>query len=119
MFDTTFQEQLLKLKDKLDEIAGQNGVYECGEDFVGLAFSEHFIYYKTETFYSGCGTDHYSLEISWDEINKPIEYFREKFQKEVEERNKIEKEQEAKFKLHQEEMERAKLKELQDKYGAL
>jgi hypothetical protein len=117
MFTENFKEQLLKLKEKLDEISSLPHTYECGETFIGIDFDESFIYYKTETYYSGCGTENYSFDISWDEIDEPIDYFRDKFQKEFEAREKSKKQNEAKIKLEEEKRERAKLKELQNKYG--
>lgn len=117
MFPENLKELLFKLKEKLDEISNLPHIYECGESFIGLDFDEEIILYKTETYFSGCGTEDFSFEIQWKEINEPIDYFREKFEKEFAAREKIKKQNEAKIKLEDEKRERAKLKELQEKYA--
>lgn len=114
-----YKEIFLNLKEKLEQIAALPNAYNCGRDFVGIDFDRVFIYYKTETYCSGCGTDEYSLDITWDEINEPLDYFRAKFQKEFEVREKEQIEREAKIIKQEENRERAKYLELQKKYGTI
>ena len=50
----------------------------------------------SETYNSGCGTDTFFCSVSFDEINQPMEYFKEKFQKEIDEHERDIKEREKK-----------------------
>ena len=60
---------------------------ECGysgDTFVGIVFDGDTITYKTETYFSGCGTDSYSFDVKLSELNEPIEYFEKKYADEIE-----------------------------------
>ncbi len=74
---------LLEIQEKLDSIAKIPKLEGMGEDFKGIEITSSGIVYNSESFYTGCGTDHYSFEISWEELEKPLEYFEQKYKGEL------------------------------------
>ncbi len=76
------KEQVLNLVGKLHEIA-KLPHSKVLQYFEGLNITVFGITYKTSDFYAG-STDNSDFDIGWDEINKPLEYFAERFKKEHE-----------------------------------
>ena len=76
------KENALALRNKMEEISALPHVDEVGGSFEGLDFDEDTITYRSSTWCSGCGTDSYyfSFSVDWEDINKPLEYFRKKFE---------------------------------------
>jgi hypothetical protein len=111
-----FKAEYSKIEIKLNAISNITKRWGDGESFEGIEIEDEGILYKTSTSYSGCSTDYYSFYVSWEEINNPIEYFKDKYQKEIDnEANRLKnlKEiNEAQIK----ETEVKKLKELMEKY---
>ena len=105
-----------KIEEKLRLIADIPKRWSGGEYFEGIEVEGEEIIYKTSTSYSGCGTDRYSFSIRIDELNNPIEYFKEKYQKEIDEDNKILKALELKAEIDKTNKEIQRLKELMEKY---
>ena len=74
------KDQILKLIDKLTEISKlpYSGALKY---YSGLDIDQSGIWYKTEEYYAGSAgsTDIESFFVTWEEIDKPIEYFAEKF----------------------------------------
>jgi hypothetical protein len=83
-----FFNEYKKIGKKLDEISQIPKRFGNGDSFEGVEIESHGILYKSSSFYSGCGTDYYSFFITWDEINNPIEYFKDKYQKEFDDETK-------------------------------
>jgi predicted ribosome quality control (RQC) complex YloA/Tae2 family protein len=111
-----FKTEWNKIREKMELINRIPKLYGTGNDFAGMEIEEEEILYKTETFYPGCGSDYFSFYVSWDEINNPIEYFEEKYKKEIE-ANEIKKAKIAeKEKLLREERERQEYELLKKKY---
>ena len=106
-----FKNEYKKTISKMEEIGKlPNLNYDGGSDFESLYIEDNYFVYKTSSYYQGCGTDYFYLYVSFDEINNDIEYFREKFQKEMEaeklkKEKKIEEEKEKRkqeeFKVYQ------------------
>ena len=69
------KEQLIKLQNRLDEIAGILGE---GEHFDGIKIDEGGIEYHTYDEDRGCGRDYFYFVINWDELEKDITYFMER-----------------------------------------
>ena len=81
-----------QIEAKLEQIAKLPKLYSPngrGKDFIGYDIDNSGITFKTETYYSGgCGdTDPESFTIEWHEMNKDLEYFKTKFQKEIDDYN--------------------------------
>lgn len=114
-----FKEEWAKISQKLEQISKIEKLYGTGDLFEGYNISEFGITYKTSYYWSGCGTDYFAFDVNWSEINEPIEYFEEKYRKEIE-ADKIKKEAEREEqRLKAEEKEKEKLKELLNKYGTV
>lgn len=78
-----FLNEYKKIEKLLSEISNIPKSWGDGECFEGLSFEDDGITYKTSTSYSGCGTDEFSFFVKFEELNNPIEYFKEKYQKEI------------------------------------
>lgn len=112
-----FKSEWDKINAKLKEIEAIPKLDGGGEDFVGIEIWDDEICYKTETYYSGCGTDYYSFTVLFSELNEPIEYFQKKYADAIDSRNlKIAQDKEAADKL-KEEKEFALFQRLQSKFG--
>lgn len=74
-----------QIESKLEEISKIPKLFSPrgrGADFIGYEIDSSGITYRTETF--NCGdTEPESFTIEWHEMNKPIEYFKEKYQKQI------------------------------------
>lgn len=79
-----FKETWKEIRDKIDVIADLPRVDGNGEDFMGITIDETGFTYNTRTWYSGCSPDDFSFTIDWEDIDKPIEYFKGMFEKEIE-----------------------------------
>jgi hypothetical protein len=88
-------------------------------DFDGLDIDEDGILIKTSQYYSGCGTEYESINISWEEIDKPLEYFTDLFQKEDDRKEREEEEKAAKALEDTRQREILRLKQLKEKYPDL
>lgn len=112
----TFLTEWKKIEQKLEEISQVGLPFETGIEFDGVVIDEQGVYYKSSTYFSGCGTDHFNFCILWEDINKPIEWFKE--QADEYKRKRAEQKQrdaeEQKEKLKQQEIQQ--LKELKEKY---
>jgi hypothetical protein len=53
------------------------------KDFIGYEIDSTGITFKTEQYQYG-DTDSESFQVAWHEFNQPLEYFKSKFQKEIE-----------------------------------
>lgn len=107
-----------KLEEKLREIDSLPRLGGTGDHLERIDFDEgDTIYYRTCTSYSGCGSDFFCLCVRWDEVNEPIEYFKEKFQKDIEEHEEVKKINEERIKSAQEQRERETFEKLRQKYG--
>ena len=109
------REEIDKLIYKLNQISVLENTEDKGpgEDLLGFVFDEHGVTYRTGTYFQGCGEEQYELEVAWVDVNKPIQYFKEKFQKEIEKWEKWkqevrEKEKERKIKALESELKRLK-----------
>lgn len=80
------KENALALLEKMHAISELPFVYEVGR-FDGIDFDESSITYKSSTWFR-CGTDTYTFYVDWDDINKPLEYFKKKFKDEYDAREK-------------------------------
>ena len=113
-----FQQEWDKIVAKLDAISNLPSVHEYGKTFERIDIHDDEFEYITSTDYSrGGGTDYFSLYVTKEDINKPIEYFREKFTEEL--RLKTAKEEIAKEqqRLRKEELECKQFEELKQKFG--
>lgn len=84
-------QQWNNLRDKLDQLAcipALRAIEDMGKEFSKMEIDDDGVTYHTETYFSGCGTDTYSFYVPWTEINQPVSYFEEKYNKRLEERNK-------------------------------
>jgi len=75
-----------QIENKLEEIAKIPKLYAPngrGKDFVGYEIDNAGITFKTETYYSCGDTEPESFTIEWHEMNKDLEYFKTKYQKEI------------------------------------
>ncbi len=111
-----FLQEWSKIQEKLEAISNIPKKDGDGKYFEGLDIDEEGVTYKSSTSYSGCGTDNYDFHVNWDEINNPIEYFKEKYSKEIQddkERKIRLKEEEAQ---KQEERERKEFERLSKKF---
>lgn len=110
--------EYFKLEEKLREINHLPRLGGIGQHFDRIDFEEgDTIYYHTYTSHNGCGSDHFCLAVRWDEVNKPIEYFKEKFEKEIKEYEEEERLKEERKKSAQEQREREIFEKLRQKYG--
>lgn len=112
-----FKTEWDKINDKLKEIDAIPKLDGGGDDFTGIEFWDDEIYYKTETYYSGCGTDYYSFVVKLSELNEPIEYFQKKYSDQIISRDLKVKEDKEKADKLKEERELALYKQLQSKFG--
>lgn len=112
-----FLQEWNKIEAKLDAIRGMSPLFTSLKDFDGVEINDYGITYKTSEYYSGCGTENDRFHVSWDDINKPIEYFQQ-LCKEAKDK-KSEQEQKVKEENNNRRIEEEKqqLKELQKKYG--
>ena len=78
-----FLNEYKKIENLLSEISNIPKSWGDGECFEGLSFEDDGITYKTSTSYPGCGTDEFSFFVKFEELNNPIEYFKDKYQKEI------------------------------------
>lgn len=78
------KEEYFKLEAKLQAIDKIPRLYGTGVDFESINIEDDGVSYNTYTSYSGCGNDYFHLSLKWDEINKPLEYFEQKFIKDIE-----------------------------------
>lgn len=83
-----FFNEYKKIEKKLDEISEIPMIIGNGESFEGIEIDDDGILYKSSSYYSGCGKDYYSFFVKWDEMNNPIEYFKDKYQKEFDDETK-------------------------------
>ena len=83
-----FFNEYKKIGKKLDEISEIPMRFGNEESFEGIEIDDDGILYKSSSSYSGCATDYYSFFVKWDEINNPIEYFKDKYQKEFDDETK-------------------------------
>jgi len=83
-----FFNEYKKIEKKLDEISQIPKRFGNGESFEGIEIDDDGILYNSSSSYSGCGPDFYSFFVKWDEINNPIEYFKDKYQKEFDDETK-------------------------------
>jgi len=112
------QAEYSKLEEKLREIDSLPRLNGTGQHCESIDFDEgDTIYYRTYIAYSGCGSDYFCLAVRWDEINEPIEYFKEKFQKEIEKHEEEKRMNEERKKSAQEQRERETFEKLRQKYG--
>lgn len=111
-----FKSEWDKIDAKLKEIALIPKLEGNGDDFTGFEVWGDEICYKSETYYSGCGTDYYSFCVKLSELNEPIEFFQKKYSDEIDARNlKIKQDEEKAAKL-KEEKEFALFQTLQEKF---
>ena len=85
-----FIEEWNKVMSKLEQINDIEKLGGSGEEHTKLSVDDSGLCYHSETFYSGCGTEWYDFEVSWEEINEPIEYFEKKYKDELVEHKKKE-----------------------------
>ena len=78
-----FKNEWAKIEAKLNEIADIPKLEGNGKYFNGYDIEDSGITYKSATDYDGCGTDTFSFEVKWEEINNPIEYFENKYSEEI------------------------------------
>lgn len=107
---------------KLDKIA-QLDPDGYGQDYIGLTIDpdEDTIYYNTETYFQGCGdTYSFSTGVKWEELNQPLSYFKEKFEREAREEQErkeaAEKAKREKARVEKQEQELRTLARLMKKY---
>ena len=111
-----FQEEYGKILTKLQEINKIPQLYGTGQNFMGITLDGDTINYHTQSWFQGCETEDFTLSVDLTDINKPIEFFQEKFQQqflEKQEKDRVESEKQNKL---IEENERKQLAKLQDKY---
>ena len=87
-----FKETFTEIEAKLQKIRVLPMIRPQEQDYVGFSIDRDCFEIESEYYYSGCGTDSSYLEIPIDEINNSVEWFKEKFQKEIDEKNRMEKE---------------------------
>ncbi len=112
----TLQRQITLMMAKLEQIAGIPKLRGNGADFSGIEFEDDGVTYKSETYFSGCGTDTFSFHTTWEELNNPIEYFQEKYAKEIEERKREDEEKKFAAQLKANDNERELAIQLKEKY---
>ena len=87
-----FKEMYKEIEEKLQKIRVLPMLHRQEQDYVGFDIDRDCFEIESEYYYSGCGTDTSYLEIPMDEINNSVEWFKEKFQKEIDEKERMEKE---------------------------
>ena len=80
-----FKEVYQEIEEKVQKIRVLPMLYSQEQDYMGFEFEDDEICINSEYHYPGCGTDHSSLYIPIDEIGNSVEWFKEKFQKEIDE----------------------------------
>lgn len=111
-----FKSEWDKIDAKLKLIAEIPKLDGNGDEFTGFEIWGDEICYKTETYYSGCGTDYYSFCVKLSELNEPIEFFEKKYADAIATRDlKIKQDKEAADKL-KDEKEFALFQKLQEKF---
>lgn len=74
-------EEYKKVQEKLKSIAALP--YSMVEkEFVSITIEDDYFIYNTETNYSGDVPDTHALYVSGEDIDKPLEFFADKFKKE-------------------------------------
>jgi hypothetical protein len=110
------KEEWFKLESKLKTIDEIPRLYGAGNYYEGIDIDEDGITYRTSTSYSGCGSDYYSYSITWNEVNEPIDYFVQKFSKEIDDDKAKKLVKETADKKAKEERELAEFERLKLKY---
>ena len=87
-----FKEMYKEIEEKLQKIRVLPMLHRQEQDYVGFDIDRDCFEIESEYYYSGCGTDTSYLEIPMAEINNSVEWFKEKFQKEIDEKERMEKE---------------------------
>lgn len=72
-----------KIEEKLSNISMIPKLHGEGKSYEGIEITNGGIVYRSSTSYSGCGSDYFSFFVKWEEMNNPIEYFQEKYAKEI------------------------------------
>lgn len=85
-------------------------------DLDGLEIAEDGVTIKTHQYYSRGGEDYQSAFFTWEELDKPIEYFKDLFQENHDRKIREQAEREAKTIEHNKQMEIMRLKQLKEKY---
>lgn len=112
-----FLEEWNKISFKLEEISNIPKLYGDGDNFEGISIDEAGVSYKSSYSCGGCGTDYFDFYVEWDEINQPIEYFQEKYQKEIDDDKQEKLNLEKKILLQKEERERKEFERLKEKFN--
>lgn len=103
--------KLILVLDKIKEIDP-----DSEKELTGYVFTDDQIGIKTETWYSGCGTDYNTTWFDLDELGKPFSYFEDKFNKIKLDRQKEEAEIDARQKEAKEREERKEFERLKAKF---
>ncbi len=114
-----FRKEYEKIEEKINQIDIIPRLHGSGGHFVSMTFEDDGISYNTEDVRhcSCCSPDAHSLYVKWEDLNKPIEFFREKFQKEIDDRNKKQQLLKLKEEAQEEEREKTLALKLKEKYN--
>lgn len=112
-----FREEYTKIEAKLEEISKIPKLWGDGGSFEGIEIDDEGILYKSADHYNGCSPDFYSFHIKWDELNNPIEYFKEKYALEIDNDKKRKEDKKNIEQLEKDKRDLAEYKRLQNKFG--
>ena len=73
-----FIDQYNLLIDKLSDINAIPRLRGNGLNFTGIEVDAKKVSYYTETYYGGSDSNVFILDVPWNEINEPIEFFEKK-----------------------------------------
>lgn len=93
-----FRAEWEKIESLLDQLSSITKLGGDGNTFTGYLIDDIGVTYKSETYFSGCGTDYFDFQVKWDELNNPVEYFQNRFATEI----KDDEERRARMKADQE-----------------
>ena len=116
--DERFKSQYNLLKEKIVEIASlpHSDLYgDMGDNFEGIDLSDESIRYIS-SYYSYGSYNECNFCVKWEDINKTLDFFKEKFEKDFNDKQKRLLEKKEKELREKEEREIQLLKELQEKY---
>ena len=113
-----FRTEYDKILKKIESINCLPRLGGTGKNFYSISF-DGYIEYITEdpAHCSSCSSDTYYLSIDYMDLNKPIEFFKDKFELEIKERNDEIQKRGLKEKLDLEEKERNLALKLKEKYN--
>lgn len=116
--DERFKSQYNLLKEKILEIASlphSDLSGDMGHDFEGINLLDDSICYKS-SYYSYGSYNECNFYVKWEDINKPLDFFKEKFENDFNDKQKRLLEKGERELREKEEREIQLLKELKEKY---